>query len=111
MDGNSRADTADTAPVPSAATPAETARAAYSVGDYDSAASLYQQAISGGQDTAENHQYLGMALFNLGRKAESITHFNRAVQLYLDRKAKGIDPSAAESGIRTCKTYIELARR
>ena len=90
--------------------PAETARAAYARGDYQTAASAYEDAIKQGEDSPENHQALGMCLYNLGRKDAAIVSFNRAVQLYLDRKAKGIDVEAAEQGIRTCKQYIELSK-
>ncbi|MBI2843995.1 MAG: tetratricopeptide repeat protein, partial [Armatimonadetes bacterium] len=88
----------------------ERARTALSSGDYQSASILYQEAISQGEDTPENHQSLGMALYNLGRKSSAAGHFERAIQLYQDRKARGIDVNAAESGIRTCKMYVELSK-
>lgn len=90
--------------------PADDARDAYARGDYDAAASAYQDAISRGDDTPENRQALGMCLYNLGKKDDAASNFNRAIQLYLDRKAKGIDVDAADQGIRTCKQYVELLK-
>lgn len=92
--------------------PAESARTAYMRGDYQSAAELYEQAIASGEDTAENHQKLGMCLYNLTKNDAAISHFQRAVQLYMAQKAAGIDVDAAERAIETCKLYIDdLSRR
>ncbi|MEN6520090.1 MAG: tetratricopeptide repeat protein [Armatimonadota bacterium] len=92
--------------------PAESARAAYIRGDYQTAAELYQQAISNGEDTAENHQKLGMCYYNLAKKDAAISQFQRAVQLYMAQKAAGIDVDAADRAIETCKLYIDdLSRR
>ncbi|MEN6372497.1 MAG: tetratricopeptide repeat protein [Armatimonadota bacterium] len=92
--------------------PAESARTAYMRGDYQSAAELYQQTIANGEDTAENHQKLGMCYYNLAKKDAAITQFQRAVQLYMAQKAAGIDVDAANRAIETCKLYIDdLSRR
>lgn len=98
------------APPPPERPASERARTAFSSGDYDSAANLYQDAIAKGEDTPENQQSLGMALYNQDKKSSAISHFERAVQLFMDRKAKGVDVSGADSGIRTCKMYIELSK-
>jgi tetratricopeptide (TPR) repeat protein len=90
--------------------PSDRARAALAKGDYDGAASAYQEAISRGEDTAENRQQLGMALYNQGKKSAALSQFQRAVQLYMDRKAKGIDAASADEGIKTCKTFIEFSK-
>lgn len=90
--------------------PGERARSAYVRGDYANAAAFYEQALLQGESTAENHQSLGMCLYNLGKKSAAVTHFDQAIQLYLSRKAKGIDVESADNGIRTCKLYIDLSK-
>lgn len=90
--------------------PTESARAAYGAGDYQSAATFYEQAISRGTDSAEIRQNLGMCQYNMGKKSTAITNFQRAVQLYLDKKARGIDVDGSDAGIRTCKLYIDLSK-
>jgi tetratricopeptide (TPR) repeat protein len=89
--------------------PGESARSAFMKGDYASAATLYEQAISNGEDTGENQQKLGMCLYNLNKREAALEHFQRAVQLYMAQKAAGADVNAA---IDTCKLYIDdLSRR
>lgn len=92
------------------ASSSERARTAYASGDYQSAAALYEQAIMQGEVTAENHQALGMCLYNIGKKNTAVDHFEQAISLYSARKAKGIDADSADSGIRTCKLYIDLSK-
>lgn len=92
--------------------PSENARAAYMRGDYASAASYYEEAISSGEDTGENQQKLGMCLYNLNKRDEAIGHFQKAVQLYMAQKSAGINVDAADKAIDTCKLYIDyLSRR
>lgn len=99
------------APVP-VKNPAEAARAAFMRGDYQSAAQLYEQAIASGEDTAEHNQKLGMCFYNLAKKDAAISRFQRAVQLYMEQKARGVDVEAADRAIDTCKLYIDdLSRR
>jgi tetratricopeptide (TPR) repeat protein len=96
------------APAPAAQAPlAEQARAAHARGDFESAAALYEQAIAQGDDTADNEEKAGMCLYNLGRKDPAIAHFQRALQLYTDQKAKGTSVEAAASGIDRCRLYID----
>lgn len=91
--------------------PAESASSAFMKGDYETAAKLYEQAISSGQNTGEMHQKAGMCYYNLGRKDAALNHFNRAKQIYVDQKARGIDPEAAARAIDTCNLYIDVLSR
>lgn len=88
----------------------EEARKAYGRGDFASAAQLFQGSINSGSDTPENYQLLGTCLYNVGRKAESVAKFERAIQLFQARKSRGEGSAAAEQGIRTCRQFMDLAR-
>lgn len=90
--------------------PSEQARAAFAKEDYDTAARLYEQAIDRGENNAENHQELGMCMYNLNKKSAAVNHFQQALKMYSDRKAKGLDPESAETGIRTCQDYLSLLK-
>jgi tetratricopeptide (TPR) repeat protein len=97
------------APKPDAR-PADLARAALAKGDYESAAGSYEDAIMQGEDTAENHQQLAICLDSLGRKSAAVSHLQRALQLYTERKSKGRDVAAAEAGIKACQDHLALLR-
>jgi Flp pilus assembly protein TadD len=89
---------------------ADSARDAFRSGDYANAAPLFEKAINSGEDSAENNQLLGTCYYHLGRKSEAVTRFERAINLYLDRKSRGEAVEAANAGINTCKQFIELSR-
>ncbi len=97
------------APVVRAAS-VDDARQAYGRGDYAAAASMFESAIAGGADSAENNQLLGTCLYNLGRRTDAVGKFERAINLYLDRRSKGEGVASADQGIRACKQFIELSR-
>jgi|GEM_PF-3377373 len=90
--------------------PAERAREAMSRKDYAAAVRLYEEAISHGENTAENHQQLAIAYYRSGREAKAEEHFQKAIKLYQDRKARGIDVAGADAGIRACQDYLGSIR-
>lgn len=90
--------------------PAERAREAMSKKDYAAAARLYEEAISHGENTAENHQQLAIAYYRVGSNAKAEEHFQKAIRLYQDRKARGVDAAGADAGIRVCQDYLNSIR-
>jgi Flp pilus assembly protein TadD len=54
---------------------------AFAAGDFSSARDFYQTAVDRNPNDSEAHNNLGQALERLGRVAEAVTHFERAVAL------------------------------
>jgi Flp pilus assembly protein TadD len=61
--------------------------AAYAAGDFEGALSQYQEAVSRHPEDAESHSNLGQVLVRLGRPAEALPHFDRAIALIEGRWA------------------------
>ena len=59
----------------------EKANAAYQSGNYEQAASLYEQIIDGGQVSAEVYFNLGNSFYKLNQVAPSIYYYEKALQL------------------------------
>lgn len=87
--------------------PAERAREAMSKKDYAAAVRLYEEAISHGENTAENHQQLAIAYYRNGNELKAREHFQKAIKLYQDRKSRGADTAGADAGIRACQDYLD----
>jgi tetratricopeptide (TPR) repeat protein len=60
---------------------------AFAAGDFASARDFYQTAVDRNPNDAEAHNNLGQALERLGRVADAVTHFERAVALVPDKWA------------------------
>ena len=61
--------------------------AAYASGDFEGALAKYQDAIARHPEDAEAHSNLGQVLVRLGRPAEALPHFDRAIELIQGRWA------------------------
>ena len=61
--------------------------AAYAAGDVEGALKKYQDAIARNPEDAEAHSNLGQVLVRLGRPAEALPHFDRAIALIEGRWA------------------------
>jgi len=67
--------------------PRSSGSAAYAAGDFEGALAKYQDAIGRNPDDAESHSNLGQVLVRLGRPAEALPHFDRAIELIEGRWA------------------------
>lgn len=63
------------------------ASAAYASGDFESALRKYQDATARNPEDAEAHSNLGQVLVRLGRPAQALPHFDRAIELIQGRWA------------------------
>ena len=61
--------------------------AAYAAGDFENALAKYQDAVARHPEDAETHSNLGQVLVRLGRPAEALPHFDRAIELIQGRWA------------------------
>lgn len=61
--------------------------AAYAAGDFEGALAKYQEAVARLPEDAETHSNLGQVLVRLGRPAEALPHFDRAIELIQGRWA------------------------
>ena len=61
--------------------------AAYAAGDFEGALAKYQDAVARHPEDAEAHSNLGQVLVRLGRPAEAVPHFDRAIELIQGRWA------------------------
>jgi len=81
------------------------AQQAFIAGQYESAVSLYQRAVSSGAPAGRCYQRMGMAYERLGRKADAISSYQRAISSY---EASG--SSAGHDAAEACRRAIEALR-
>jgi tetratricopeptide (TPR) repeat protein len=72
---------------PSTPDPQQVARVAYHSGDYDAAFDKYREATERDPNDAESFSNAGQALVRLGRVAEAVPYFQRAIELNGNRWA------------------------
>ncbi|MEO5896140.1 MAG: tetratricopeptide repeat protein [Vicinamibacterales bacterium] len=63
------------------------ATVAYAAGDFEGALAKYRDAVARRPEDAEAHSNLGQVLVRLGRPAEALPHFDRAIELIQGRWA------------------------
>ena len=76
------------------------AREQFQLGRFDGAASLYERAVKNGASGGSVHQRFGQCYEKLGRKADAIASYNRAVQAY--------EASQNAAGLESCRQALKI---
>jgi hypothetical protein len=88
----------------------EVARSHYVRGDYAKSAAAYEKALRAGAEPASTNHRLGDCYRNLGRKAEAITAYERAIQGYQAQIDRGVNPDVPKAGIAACQQALKVLR-
>jgi tetratricopeptide (TPR) repeat protein len=80
-------------------------------GEFDLAASAYEQALRAGASPGSTNQRLGQCYTKLGRKQDAIQAYERAVAAYRAQKASGTgDAELLENSAAVCEQAIKVLR-